>query len=244
MPCRTPGVRQGRALRERLKEAKGIGTPATRAEIIKGLKRQNLLAADGKLVVPTPAGLQLFELLRAAAPALVDPGTTAVWEMRLDDVVVGKAGFRAVIDEIAGEAERLITVLKQHNGGTVDLSQALRSRRGRPKDGRKSGAGGHAAAMANSDVAKPKSRRLRIAKNAGEQQVGERKQDRRPKPKRPASSRSTPPDRPNGRFRGTAFQGQEGQPAIRLCQRFRDLPPLPRSARGALEAAEPILSLR
>jgi DNA topoisomerase-3 len=37
------------ALRERLKEAKGIGTPATRAEIIKGLKRQNLLAADGKL---------------------------------------------------------------------------------------------------------------------------------------------------------------------------------------------------
>jgi DNA topoisomerase-3 len=27
------------ALRERLKEAKGIGTPATRAEIIKGLKR-------------------------------------------------------------------------------------------------------------------------------------------------------------------------------------------------------------
>jgi DNA topoisomerase III len=93
------------ALSERLKEAKGIGTPATRAEIIKGLKRQNLLTADGKLVVPTPAGLQLFELLRAAAPALVDPGTTAIWEMRLDDVVVGKAKFRAVIDEIAGEAE-------------------------------------------------------------------------------------------------------------------------------------------
>src|SRR5207253_5425760 len=41
------------ALRERLKEAKGIGTPATRAEIIKGLKRQSLLAADGKLVLPT-----------------------------------------------------------------------------------------------------------------------------------------------------------------------------------------------
>ena len=34
------------ALRERLKEAKGIGTPATRAEIIKGLKRQHMLAAD------------------------------------------------------------------------------------------------------------------------------------------------------------------------------------------------------
>ena len=80
------------ALREWLKEAKGIGTPATRAEIIKG-KRQNLLAADGKLVLPTPAGLQLFELLRGAAPALVDPGTTALWEMRLDEVVTGKRDF-------------------------------------------------------------------------------------------------------------------------------------------------------
>ena len=31
---------EGEALRERLKEAKGIGTPATRAEIIAGVKRQ------------------------------------------------------------------------------------------------------------------------------------------------------------------------------------------------------------
>ena len=36
------------ALRERLKEAKGIGTPATRAEIIGGLKKQGFLIADGK----------------------------------------------------------------------------------------------------------------------------------------------------------------------------------------------------
>ena len=109
--------------RERLKEAKGIGTPATRAEIIKGLKHQTLLMADGKFVVPTPAGLQLFELLRGAVPALVDPGMTAIWEMRLDDVVLGKVRFRAVIDEICAEADKLIAVLRQHNGATVDLSQ-------------------------------------------------------------------------------------------------------------------------
>jgi DNA topoisomerase III len=181
------------ALRERLKEAKGIGTPATRAEIIKGLKRQNLLAADGKLVVPTPAGLQLFELLRGAVPALVDPGTTAVWEMRLDDVVVGKADFRAVIDEIAVDADRLITVLRQHKGGTVDLSQPvpLRTRRGASKVGRKSRAGGHAAGT--SDEAQPKSRRPHRTKNASHQQRGERRQHGRPEPKRPTSNRPTPP---------------------------------------------------
>jgi DNA topoisomerase III len=111
------------ALRERLKEAKGIGTPATRAQIITGLKRQNMLEASGKLVVPSSAGLQLFEVLRSAAPALVDPGTTAIWEMRLDDVVLGRADFRAVIDEIAAEANRLITVLRAHTGTTVDLQQ-------------------------------------------------------------------------------------------------------------------------
>ena len=112
------------ALRERLKEAKGIGTPATRAGILTGLKRQNLLAAQGKLVVPTPAGLQLFELLRDAVPTLVDPGTTATWEMRLDDVVLGKVNFLTVIDEISSEAERLIKVLCQHSGSTVDLGKS------------------------------------------------------------------------------------------------------------------------
>ncbi|WP_088344125.1 MULTISPECIES: DNA topoisomerase [Rhodomicrobium] len=112
------------AMRERLKEAKGIGTPATRAEIIKGLKRQNLLAADGKLVVPTEAGLQLFELLRDAAPALVDPGTTAQWEMQLDAVVTGRADFRTVIDGIAAEAEALIAALRQRPKGAVDLQAA------------------------------------------------------------------------------------------------------------------------
>ena len=88
------------------------------------MKWQNLLAAQGKLVVPTPAGLQLFELLRGAAPVLVDPGTTAVWEMRLDDVVVGKADFRAVIDEIAAEAGRVIGILVRHTGQRVELEKS------------------------------------------------------------------------------------------------------------------------
>ncbi len=122
-------------LRDRLKEAKGIGTPATRASIITGLKRQGFLKSQGKHVVPTSAGLQLFELLRTAVPALVDPGTTAVWEMRLDDVVLRKADFLSVIDEIAGEAQGLIKVLQHHNGSTVDLRQPAKatSKRSRAK---------------------------------------------------------------------------------------------------------------
>lgn len=122
------------ALRDRLKEAKGIGTPATRAEIIKGLKAQNLLAASGKLVVPTASGLKLYELLAKAAPSLVDPGTTAQWEMRLDEVVLGQSDFRAVIDGIANSADDLISRLQQQTSVKVDLAptnQGLRAGRSR-----------------------------------------------------------------------------------------------------------------
>ncbi|MCX7351198.1 MAG: DNA topoisomerase [Alphaproteobacteria bacterium] len=121
-------------LRDRLKEAKGIGTPATRGEIIKGLKAQNLLAASGKLVVPTASGLKLYELLAKAAPSLVDPGTTAQWEMRLDEVVLGQSDFRAVIDGIANSAAELISCLQQQTSVKVDLApaaQGLSAGRGR-----------------------------------------------------------------------------------------------------------------
>jgi DNA topoisomerase III len=128
-------------LRERLKEAKGIGTPATRAEIIKGLKAQNMLMADGKLVVPTPGGLQIFELLHRAVPSLVDPATTATWEMQLDDIVSGRTNYRAVIDGIASMAEELIAVLQKHPGGTVDLGFSASTKgRGRRKQWGKRGA--------------------------------------------------------------------------------------------------------
>src|SRR5262245_60222794 len=154
------------ALRERLKEAKGIGTPATRAEIIKGLKRQHMLTADGKLVVPTPAGLQLFELLKGVAPALVDPGMTAVWEMRLDEVVTGRAHFKGVIDEIAAEAEKLIDVLRRHTGPSVNLRQPVptATRRGRGRARTKHNADKAATDTSGSNRLKPKPRRSRKTK--------------------------------------------------------------------------------
>ena len=48
-----PHLVDDEVLRQRLKEAKGIGTPATRAEIIGGLKQQAFLIAQGKNIVPT-----------------------------------------------------------------------------------------------------------------------------------------------------------------------------------------------
>lgn len=107
-------------LRERLKEAKGIGTPATRAEIIGGLKRQGFLIAQGKNVVPTETGLSLFTILKQADPALVDPGVTAQLECLLDDVVLGKQEMVGAIDAVCDVAERIINKLK--DGTTAGMS--------------------------------------------------------------------------------------------------------------------------
>ena len=166
-------------LRERLKEAKGIGTPATRAEIIKGLEAQGLLAANGKLVVPTPAGLQVFELLRGAAPVLVDPGTTAVWEMRLDDVVMGKADFRAVIDEIAFEAGRVISILRNHRGSQLDLNKPPVMRTSDKRPGTRNKTMARANDGPDGRTAKAKGSRARSAKSKARQPVDDDRNDSR-----------------------------------------------------------------
>jgi len=92
-------------LRERLKEAKGIGTPATRAEIIGGLKKQAFLIAQGKNIVPTETGL--------ADPSLVDPGLTAQLECLLDEVVIGKQQMIGAIDAVCDVAQRIIGKLQE-----------------------------------------------------------------------------------------------------------------------------------
>jgi DNA topoisomerase-3 len=114
-------------LRERLKEAKGIGTPATRAEIIGGLKKQDFLIAQGKNIVPTETGLSLFGVLKQADPALVDPGVTAQLECLLDDVVVGKQEMVGAIDAVCDVTQRIIGKLTEGAtaGGPVLLGASV-----------------------------------------------------------------------------------------------------------------------
>ena len=114
------------ALRERLKEAKGIGTPATRAEIISGLKKQGFLTAQGKNIVPTERGLALFGVLKRADPALVDPGVTAELECLLDDVLTGRQEMTGAIDAVCDSARRIIGRLGERgaDGEAVVLGEA------------------------------------------------------------------------------------------------------------------------
>ena len=111
-------------LRDRLKEAKGIGTPATRGEIICGPKAQEFLIADGKHIVPTERGLVLHDVLERADPALVDPGVTAQMERLLDDVLVGRQDVMSAIDAVCDQASRIIGRLTER-GASEMISTAL-----------------------------------------------------------------------------------------------------------------------
>ncbi len=121
-------------LRERLREAKGIGTPATRAEIISGLKKQGFLTARGKNIVPTDRGLVLFGVLKRADPALLDPGVTAELECLLDDVLTGRQEMTGAINAVCDSARRIIGRLGERgaDGEAVGLGEAGGSGGNRP----------------------------------------------------------------------------------------------------------------
>jgi len=100
------------AARAWLKETNGIGTPATRAQIIEGLKAQGLLAVQRKVIVPTPLGMATYQLLRDCDVSLVDVVRTAHMEARLDAVARGKADLRSVVADLVADTERLVTGLQ------------------------------------------------------------------------------------------------------------------------------------
>ena len=75
------------ALREQIKGA-GIGTSATRGEIIKKLERINYININNKtqIITPTPKGEVIYDIIYKSIPDMLNPDLTASWEKGLDMV--------------------------------------------------------------------------------------------------------------------------------------------------------------
>lgn len=71
-------------LREQIKGA-GIGTSATRAEILKKLEKIGYITSNKKtqVVTPTAKGEMIYEVIRNSIPTLLNPTLTASWEKGL-----------------------------------------------------------------------------------------------------------------------------------------------------------------
>ncbi|HCK25722.1 MAG TPA: DNA topoisomerase III, partial [Alcanivorax sp.] len=68
-------------LKQKLKDTVGIGTEATRANIISGLLARGYLLKKGRAIRASDAAFTLVDTVPAA---IADPGTTAIWEQALD----------------------------------------------------------------------------------------------------------------------------------------------------------------
>lgn len=75
-------------LKKVLKETSGLGTAATRAEIIKTIEKREYVKRRGKQIVVTPKGKALIE--HVGNELIADPAYTAAWEQHLDGIANGE----------------------------------------------------------------------------------------------------------------------------------------------------------
>tara|TARA_R110000737_G_C14623333_1_gene494024 strand:+ start:8376 stop:10622 length:2247 start_codon:yes stop_codon:yes gene_type:complete len=98
-------------LRAMLKDTDGIGTEATRGDVIDRLKKTGFVikaTGSGSGLAASEAGLQFYRIQRDITPELLDVGMTGRMEMLLEKVKRGEAGARSAVDQILQIAERAI----------------------------------------------------------------------------------------------------------------------------------------
>ena len=105
--------------REKMKEVKGIGTPATRDTIIAELQATSLkgkavepcLKKVKKELLPTPFGISLIENV---SPSLAVPDTTAEMEYALDEIAHGKGNLSDYMDDVYSMVHENIQFAEKH----------------------------------------------------------------------------------------------------------------------------------
>ena len=99
---------ENEALREVLDNTSGLGTPATRAEIIEKLFNSFYIERRGKEIFPTSKGAQLVDLV---PEDLKSPELTAKWEQKLSAISRGKAAAAEYIKEMKAYTVKLISTI-------------------------------------------------------------------------------------------------------------------------------------
>ncbi|GAA0806837.1 DNA topoisomerase III [Faecalicatena orotica] len=105
--------RKDKTLIRTLGETGGLGTVATRADIIEKLFNSFLMEKKGNEIHITSKGKQLLDLVPAD---LKSPELTADWELKLQAIAKGKVSGQDFMNEIEGYTKRLIQEIKTAEG--------------------------------------------------------------------------------------------------------------------------------
>ena len=72
---------------------RGLGTPATRAQVIETLLSRKYIERKGKKLQATGSGQEAIEVISAMLPDIVSPEMTGQWEKKLKDIEGGNSTY-------------------------------------------------------------------------------------------------------------------------------------------------------
>ena len=98
----------------------GIGTPATRAAVIEKLFARKYIASEKNSLVPTEAGLQLYEILKDHS--ICNVTLTGEWERKLNMMADGQFTKNNFAIEIEEYTRKLTSELLGVNAGAISAS--------------------------------------------------------------------------------------------------------------------------
>jgi DNA topoisomerase-3 len=108
---------------EELKAAmagRGLGTPATRAQIIENLIGEQYLHREGRELQPTAKAFSLMTLLNGLGiPELTAPELTGEWEYKLAQMERGELSREAFMQEIAAMTQHIVDRAKSYDNDTI-----------------------------------------------------------------------------------------------------------------------------
>ncbi|MEO2151113.1 MAG: DNA topoisomerase I, partial [Thermococcus sp.] len=99
----------------------GIGTKATRAQILETLYQRGYIEGKKKIKV-TPLGMRVVEALEKNVPDIVSVELTRAFEEKMEEIMAGKAKRDEVIEE---SKEQLIKILKVFKEKELDIGRML-----------------------------------------------------------------------------------------------------------------------
>ena len=99
---------------------RGLGTPATRAQIIEGLITEQYLHREGRELIPSAKAFSLITLLKGlGVTALTSPELTGGWEYKLSRMERGELSREAFMNEIAEMTREVVERAKRFESDTV-----------------------------------------------------------------------------------------------------------------------------
>jgi DNA topoisomerase-3 len=106
-------------LREAMKE-RGLGTPATRAQIIETLLSRKYIAKDKKKLIATDAGCHAVDVITAHLPDVTSPELTGEWEKKLGDIERGDFSYSQFMQAVRQNVHHNVTVIRNHRAFDKD----------------------------------------------------------------------------------------------------------------------------